>query len=187
MDHLEVLDLDADRQRRAAEREGRGDTLPIKVGGQVVATLPPELPIDVLTPLRDIDEDIALLLSTVMRTATAEGRTQQQALWETTGIVVDMLVSNPRLPVTVLDVIQKIAARLLTEEGFAALMAARPSREDLGFLAKHIFLFYGVSLGEASRPPDSSPNGGPTSSTTSSSTSGSTPEDSSPDQEAMAS
>jgi hypothetical protein len=52
-----MLDLDQARRERAearksaaAAQEGRGDTLVIQFGGEQIAVLEPELPLDVLSP-----------------------------------------------------------------------------------------------------------------------------------------
>ena len=60
------LDLDAARKQRAAEREGKKRDLPIRFGGEVIATLPVEMPVDVLAPLRNLDGDLTLLLREAM-------------------------------------------------------------------------------------------------------------------------
>lgn len=169
---LAPLDLDAERKRRAAQREGQKADQPIIVGGQTIAILPVELPIDVLAPIRDMDEDITLLLRSVVKAAQTEsGRADAQALF------LDLLAANPTLPQNLLDTIQKIARNLLTDAGYQALVAAHPTREDLAYLAGGIMKFYGLTLGESSPSSDSDTGGGTTSSTTSPTTSeGSTPD-----------
>lgn len=169
-----VLDLDANRKQRAAEREGKKQDLPIRLGGEVIAILPVELPVDVLAPLRELDGDITLILREAMNSAR-HGATDE-AKWNTTELVVDVLASNPALPVQALDVIVKVGKNLLTEEGFDRLVASRPSQQDYAFLVKGVFRFYGLTLGEASPSSDSSTDSGGTSNGTSSTTSDSTPE-----------
>lgn len=176
-----MLDLDAQRKQRAAKREGQKKDQPIVIGGKIIATLPVELPIDILEPLRELDGDITLLLREAMQTAKAGGGAAARA--SATDLVIDLLASNPALPVNALDIITKIAKNLLTEEGFAGLMEARPSREDYAALVSGIFKFYGLTLGEALPSSDSSTDGqgtgetgGETSRGTSSTTSDSTPE-----------
>lgn len=161
----EVIDLDKEREARAAAREGRGQGMPIILGGKVIATLPSELPIDVLAPLKDIDEALMLLLREAMSMATGADAAQR---WQATNLVIDLFSANSRLPVVVLGVVRDIGVNLLGQEGFDAFVAARPSKEDVGALAKAIFNFYGVSLGEPSPSSDSSSADGGTSSTTSS-------------------
>lgn len=172
-----VIDLDAERKQRAAAREGRGDGLPVRIGGEVIATLPVELPIDVLEPLRSLDSDLTLILRSAMQAVKGGDRNAQIEAGE---LVIDVLAANPALPVQVLDTVTEVAKNLLTGPGFTALMAARPSREDIAAFAKGVFRFYGVSLGESSAPNDSSEGSGETSSTTSGPTSESTPETSTP-------
>ena len=167
----EVLDLDAERKTRAAEREGKQRPLPIRFGGEEIAVLPVELPIDVLAPLRNLDGDLTLILRQAMQSRNS-GDTGP-----TTDLVVDVLASNPALPVTALNTLSQVAKNLLTEEGFERLVAQRPSGQDYAALAKGVFRFYGLSLGEASPSSDSSTDEpGETSPGTSSTTSTSTPE-----------
>lgn len=177
LDEFLVIDLDAERKTRAAQREGKRQELPIRLGGQTIAVLPVELPIDVLEPLRTLDADLTLILRSAMGAARSD---DPNARWESSELVVDVLAANPALPVTVLDTLSRIATNLLTAEGYQALMAQRPSPEDLAALTKGVFRFYGVSLGESSAPSDSSTDSGGTSNTTSESISGSTPETSTP-------
>lgn len=161
---LEGIDLDAERETRAAAREGRNEGAPIYFGGKIITTLPVELPIDVFAPLTKIDEALMLLLREAMQAATGS---DSERKWEATSLVVDLLAATPRLPTTVLEVAKGIGENLLGAEGFALFMAERPSREDIGALIKAVFRFYGVSLGEALPSSDSSEIGGGTSNTTS--------------------
>jgi hypothetical protein len=183
-DEFEGLDLDQERQVRAAQREGSKKPWPIRIGGRVICVLPVELPFEVITPLRAIDDTIALVLRQAMTLATNK---DAGAKWEASELVVDMLASSPDLPVKVVEVIQQISTNLLTQEGVDLFMAAKPSTNDIAALAKGVFRYYGVSLGEASPSSDSSTDGGGTSPTTSSTNSTSTPEESGPNQEPLAS
>lgn len=175
-DELEVIDLDLAREQRAAQREGQSKGLPIKIGGEVIATLPVEMPINVFAPLSQIDEALMLLLHEAMKMGSGS---DAAAKWEATDLVIGLLASTPRLPVQVIEVAKGIGENLLTPTGFAKFLAAEPSKEDIGELGKRILRFYGVSLGEALPSSDSSETGGGTSSTTSSENSTSTPEESS--------
>jgi hypothetical protein len=168
------LDLDSERKQRAAQREGAGEPLPIVLGGEVIATLPSELPVDVLAPLRLLDADLTLILRQAMQASMNQG-----SVGDVTELVVDVIAQNPALPMTALDTFGEVAKRLLTDEGFAKLLANRPSPQDYAALVKGVFRFYGVTLGEAS-PSSASPTGdaGETLSGTSSTNSASTPEDS---------
>lgn len=168
------LDLDAARKQRAAEREGKKRDLPIRFGGEVIATLPVEMPVDVLAPLRNLDGDLTLLLREAM--GAAKGGGSGEARWNATELVIDILASNPRLPVTALDTFAEVARGLFGEDGYAALVANRPTAQDFAVLVKGVFRFYGLTLGEASPSSDSSTDDGRTSSGTSSTTSDSTPE-----------
>lgn len=172
-----AIDLDAERKQRAAAREGKKQNLPIIIGGQTIAVLPVELPIDVLEPLRTLDADLTMILRSAMQAARGK---DAESRWESTELVVDVLAANPALPVTVLDTVAQVAKNLLTADGFTALMASRPTREDFAALTKGVFRFYGVTLGEALEPSGSSTASGVTSSTTSESTSASTPAISTP-------
>lgn len=177
-----MIDLDAQREQRAAAREGRAEPEPIKIGGKVIGHLTPELPIDVFAPLRNLDGDLTLLLREAVdqakreQAAAATGQTVNR--WDIGATVIDVLATNPALPVTALDTIREVAANLLGEEGLSNLLEARPSGQDYAALATGIFAYYGMSLGEALPSSDSSTSSGGTSSTTSSDTSGSTPEES---------
>jgi hypothetical protein len=179
MSELAVIDLDAERQRRAAEREGKREPLPIRLGGEVIALLPVELPIDVIAPLRDLDESITLLLRSAMKMQRAENPADRL---DATELIIDLLAATPSLPLDVLDVIKRSAIALLSHEGYERLMAQALTTPDLAFLAKSVFAFYGVTLGESSPSSDSSTgDGGETSNTTSKPTSAdSTPEASGP-------
>lgn len=183
-DDFDGLDLDALRDSRAAEREGKKTEFPIRINREVITVLSPELPFDVLTPLRAIDDTIALVIRQAMTLASDNAAA---AKWEATELVVNMLASNPDLPVKVLEVIEKISRNLLTTEGVDKFLAAKPSIDDIKALALGIFRWYGVSLGESSPSSDSSTDGGGTSATTSDTNSDSTPEESGPSEEPLAS
>lgn len=178
------LDLDQERQSRAGQREGSGKPLPIWFGGKKIAELPVELPLNVIAPLRQIDDTIALVIRQAMSLAT---NNDAAAKWQASELVIDMLASSPDLPVKLLQVVEEISKNLLTEEGLAAFLDARPSFQDIAALAKGVLRHYGISLGESSASSDSSTDGGGTSNTTSSDTSDSTPEASSPPPEIPAS
>lgn len=169
------LDLDKARAERAAkraavaEREGRGDGEPIILDGHTIATLPPELPFNALTPLAKINEEIALLLGQAMRMQQGG-----QAI-EGAQLALDLLSTNGNLPVTLVEVVHDIATAVLGVDGLAAFMASRPTLQDIGVLAGGVFNFYGVSLGESSRSAASSQSAGPNSEPTSPASTGSTP------------
>lgn len=167
-------DLDAkrlDRARaRAARKEARGETLPIVLGGQVIATLGAEFPLDVLEPLADINLDIALLLQQAVAAAQATDNAANVDL------IVNILAANPDLPREFLAAVKEIGRRLLGDGGYAAFVAARPSPWDVAALASTLFSWYGVSLGESSGSSDAVSEGnGVTSNTISGPTGVSTP------------
>lgn len=165
-------DLDVKRleraRARAARQEARGDTLPITLGGQVIATLGAEFPLDVLEPLADINLDIALLMQQAVAAAQASDNAANVDL------IVNILAANPDLPREFLAAVKEIGRRLLGDGGYAAFVAARPSPWDVGALASVLLQWYGVSLGESSGSSDASSTSGVTSNTTSGSTAGST-------------
>lgn len=176
------IDLDADRARRAAEREAKGSPsggVPIILGGETVATLPVEVPVDVFAPIRGLDQELALIIDRSVK--AARGETSQQA---TTDLVIDLLITNPSLPSNAIDIATQITVNLIGQEGLDALMAHRPSGQDVAVLVKGVFRFYGLSLGESLPSSDSSTGGGTdenageTSNGTSSTTSDSTSEES---------
>jgi len=164
-----LLDLDEKREQRAAAREGKNEPLEVKAGGRVIATLEPEFPLDVLEPLRAVDQDLALLLRQAL--TMAQGGDTLNA----TGLVIDLLAMNPKLPTIFLDTVRECATRLFGADGVDALIDFRLRREDLAELAKGVASFYGLSLGEASDSSDSPESGGETSSVTSSASTDSTP------------
>ena len=168
-----AIDLDAERASRAAEREGKNAGAPIRVGGQTVATLPPELPFDALAPLRNLDADITLLI----RSAMAAARTQGAERMDQTALIIDLLAANPALPMALVDTVGEMTKALVGEDGYQGLVAARLTVPDVAALVKRTFAFYGVGLGEASAPSDSSENGGTTSLPTGSTTTESTSEE----------
>jgi hypothetical protein len=168
-DDIFVLDLDADRERRSAEREGKNAGLPIRLGGRVVSTLPAEFPLDVIEPLRKIDQDLALLLRQAIQMSQGEN-----AL-DATALVIDLLASNPNLPSTFLEVLNDCGTRLLGEEGLEALVAYRPTIGDVVALVKGVAGYYGFSLGEASESSELPESDGETLSVTSSGTTELTP------------
>jgi hypothetical protein len=168
MDTPEVFDLaDARVQRaktRAAAREGKGDLLDLRFGGESIAVLGAELPLDVLAPLKEINLDIALLVRQAMEAANAE-----TAQAHVIALGLDILAANPSLPAEMIDAVQEMGRRLFGEEGYQAFVGCRPSREDVTALFRYLMNWYGVSLGEFSGSSTESTDGetsNPTSSTT---------------------
>lgn len=183
---LAVLDLDGEAELRAAQHEGKRQPLPIRWRGETIATLPVELPFDVIAPIHQIDNDLTLLLRQAMQVVRSNGRSGDER-WDAAEIIIDVLAGNPQLPSRFVKVIKDMATALLGEDGLELFLAGKPSiTGDMAALAKGILRHYGVSLGESSPSSASSESqdGGGTSNTTSSTSSESTPEDSSqsPDQ-----
>jgi hypothetical protein len=135
------LDLDSQRSARAEVTR-----VPFVVLNGERHELPVELPLDVLEPLTGVNVDISLLIRQVLD-ARATG---EKANEELLGAIVDMLIVNPKLPTEVVDAVKEMARRLLGAEGYAALVAFRPTTKDVGSIAKYVLRQYGVGLGEAS-------------------------------------
>lgn len=174
------INLDDERRRRAAQREGQGrpaDGVPLIAGGGTVAVLPHEFPLGALAPLRDLDEEITIVLRAVMQ-AWRAGAQNAGATLDAASLIVDMLAVNPRLPTSLLDVLSRIGTDVIGADGFARLMAAELSREDYGFMLGKVMGFYGLSLGESSVPSGTATEGtgDPSSLTSSGSTTDSTPD-----------
>jgi hypothetical protein len=173
------IDIDDERRRRAAAREGQGrpsEGVPIKAGGGVAATLPHEFPLGALAPLRDLDEEITIVLRAIMQ-AWRAGAANTGVTLDAASLIVDMLAVNPRLPTSLLDVLTRISVNVVGQEGFDRLMAANLSREDYGFMLGKVMGFYGLSLGESSVPSGTATEGTgePSSLTSPASTTDSTP------------
>ena len=162
------LDLIAARGKRNGWDEAgtATRTFPITAGDVHIATLGPELPLTVLEPLRQIDEEIALLFSKVL-----SARRLSQA--EVADMVMDFLIAYPDLPSKAVKIIGDIGVNLFGQDGWDALMGLHPSLQDGLTLLSGITEWYGVDLGESSGSDDSStdPAGGTTSTPTSDDTS----------------
>lgn len=141
-------DLDARRrarsQARAARQEAQGETLPIVLGGAVIAELPAEFALDVLEPLTQLDLDMALLVQQAIANATATDAARANM-----ELIVNILAANPNLPREFVHAVKEIGKRLLGEDGYDAFMAARPTPWDVAALASDVFSWYGLTLGEA--------------------------------------
>jgi hypothetical protein len=160
-----VIDLD---RARATRREAKGAPTPIRLGGETIAALPVELPLDVFEPVKLLDLDIALLIRKAVDMQQASDRDQAMAA---TSLLIDLLVARPTLPSELIDAIVESGRRLLNSEeypeGYNKFVAARPTREDVAEFAKGVFRQYGVGLGEALQSSDSSTSGEGTSKQTS--------------------
>lgn len=171
-----VLDLDAMRAERArvraARREGRGETLPIRFGGHQIAELDAEFPLDTLEPLQDVNLDLALLIRQAIDLVAADSQRAQMATVDT---IVSVLASNPDLPAEVINAVKEMGRRLFGADGYDMFTTQRPTPWDVGALITGLFAWYGVSLGESSSPSTPSVDGG-TSKPTSNGTTSSMPE-----------
>lgn len=170
-----VLDLDvarADRAKaRAAAREGAGDTLAVRFGGKQIAELPAEFPLTVLEPLTAVNVDIAYVIRAASQVTAGKGDQRQAGLQ----LLIDVMAANPHLPVEIIDAVKEMGRRLLSEDGYTALVAQRPTWLDIRDLVKGVLGWYGMSLGEASPASASSPTDGETSRQTSSGSTDSMP------------
>lgn len=153
-----ILDLDA---RRAAAREAR-EAPALTLGGQRIE-LPIELPIDVLEPLLEVKADVSVLIRQVLDARDNEDGAGMAVM----GAVLDMLIVNPSLPRELIDAIKEMVRRLAGDDGYAALLAFRPTAPEIKELAGWAIRQYGVGLGEASPSSDSSEGTGTTSKPTS--------------------
>lgn len=160
------LDLDAQRTARA-EITG---TPHITIGGRQL-DLPPELPIDVLEPITEVNADVAIVFRQLLDARQTGGADANE---EMVGAVINMVISKPELPTELITAIKTMARRLFGDDNYDHLVAQRPSKEDLGAIAKYLVRRYGVGLGESSPSSDSSEGTGTTSKATSSTTTTST-------------
>jgi hypothetical protein len=167
MTDLDLIDLDAER---VARREANAKHPRLRLDGTTY-DLPVEFPLDVLSPILDVKIDLALVAHLLNQAMSANTEDQRNAV----SIILDILVTNPDLPIEAIDAGKTVARNLLGDDAYAALVRIRPSREDLSVLVRGVMRAYGVSLGEASRSADSSESDGATSSETSTDTTDSTP------------
>lgn len=188
------IDLDAQRAERAKTRaaarpvdpgEANADTQPIILGGRVVAELPAELPLAALAPLQEVQDDAMLLIRQAVTVIGIGEQEPGRVDAATAGLVVDVLAANPKLPASLIAVVQDIGRQLLGDDGYAAVVAAidsagpdRFSVLDAAELIKGVVAWYAAafgSLGKSSKPSGSAKTGGTTSNGTSRRTSVSTP------------
>jgi hypothetical protein len=157
----DVFDMDVSRierlRVRAARREGRGETLVIRFGGEPIAEIGAEFPLDVLEPFADVNLDLALLIRQAIDLSQAEDQTAQLS---TLDMLVSVLAANPQLPREFIGAVQEAGRRLLGVDGYAKLVAQRPSPWDVAALLKHLMNWHGVSLGESSSSSTPSAGGG---------------------------
>jgi hypothetical protein len=166
-----------DARAKAAGRENHEE--PIVWRNETIAVLPAEPPLSALAPLRRVDQEIAMVLSEIMETASRQG----QGAAQTATFLLNMLVQRQDLPSQLIDVVREMTEEIITAEGLAKFLAGKPSPWDYVALISGALAHWGVSLGEASRSTDSSStgSGGPTSKSTSDTTTSSTSVVSGPD------
>lgn len=155
----DAWDLDLD-QERVVRREGKGESLRVRNGGQVF-DLPPELPLEALAPLEHLDVDFGVLLQEAMGAETDDDRRKAG------GVLVDMLLTRKDLPKQVIEAIKAMLAAIFGDEQWSRFAATKPSLQDFLALARGLFAAYGTTLGNALGSTDSSASGGATSSATS--------------------
>lgn len=165
-----ALNLNAQRLQRAkmhaARRGAQSTTLPIIFGAEdkVIAELGPECPLEVFAPLIDMLDQLDLRSLVVQIMDALQGEDQQQAALDA---IVGVLVTSPRLPIELIEAVKGIGRALLGEDGYAAFVAERPSKEDVGALVSGLQDWYGISLGELLGSSTSSQDAGETSKPTS--------------------
>lgn len=142
-----VLDLDAARDARAQARAEHTGPVELRFGGEVIAELPAELPVEVLEPLMSVDLDLAALAREALDAMNSSDADAQSKAVE---LVIDLIVANPRLPQDLIRAGQEMGRRLLTEDGYARFVARRPSLQDVNELAKQLVKRY-ARLGESLR------------------------------------
>ena len=158
-----TFDLDA---ARAARREKLGAP-GVTIGGQRLE-LPIEFPIDVLAPLTELDFDASVLVRIAVdarKEAEAAGQNGTAAMLDA---ALDILVSNPKLPMDLVEACKTMARRMFGEDGYTHLAAQRLAIPDIVALTQFVGRAYGVGLGEALQLSDSSEGTGTTSRQTSS-------------------
>ncbi|MEU4231181.1 hypothetical protein AB0F17_43390 [Nonomuraea sp. NPDC026600] len=164
VDDSVVLDLNAARASRSGTE---GKPIELRLGGAVIL-LPAELPVDVLEPLAHLNVDTALIARTVLN--ALKETNQVQAGLSIASMVVDLVIQNPSLPGELLDAVRLMGRRLMSDGGYEAFVAERPSILDVGALLKGLAGRYAFSAGESKPSSSDSANGDastPTSSTTS--------------------
>jgi hypothetical protein len=144
---VNVLDLDAAREARARARAEQTGPVELRFGGEVIAELPPELPVDVLEPLMNVDLDLAALAREALGAMNSSDADAQRKAVE---LFVDLIVANPKLPQDLIDAVREMGRLLLTEDGYARFVAKRPSLQDVAALVKGLAERY-ASLGESLR------------------------------------
>lgn len=162
---------------RAARAAARGNTeQPAIIAGTPPREyqLPRELPLSVFAPFLHVNEALGVLLvglkDVIMGTADGE-----EADTKSMSTVIDVIGAYPELPRTFLDAVAQVGRDVMGEDGYAAFVADKPSREDVTGLFKALAGEYGVDLGKLLGSWSSAETGGKTSTPTSEPASASTP------------
>lgn len=173
----DVIDLNASR---AARREGKAKNVTVRFG-EAVLTLPPEFPLDCLSPLREVNLDLGMVVASpnpeqmLRDLVTARPQVAIEAMDAAKAVLEELLCScEPE------DIRDEATYKLLHRQhdvdacGWALFVAERPSGQDIIALGRGLLAAYGLSLGEALTSSDSAGSGGATSKQTSSGTTSST-------------
>lgn len=177
---LALLNLDAGREARAAQREERVRDVHITFGGERFP-IPPELPVDVLTPLKTLDLNLGLLMS------AADDKAREDLLRS-------MVIARPYLVAEGVEAVAECLARLIgqtptpptVEDGpagpsaWSRFVSHRPSPHDYLRLGRGLLAVYGLTLGELFGSFGSSETDGETQKQTSNGSTDSTVEEPSP-------
>lgn len=144
MSDYDELDLDARRASRATRRREAGRKPLVLTFGGSSYPLPPELPVHVFAPLRDVSADLGLLLRAAADAAGPDGRA------DAASTLLSVFAANENLAPALLAALERCARNLAGDEAYDALMAWGPSAEDLAEIGRGVLTRYGVSLGESS-------------------------------------
>lgn len=137
-----VIDLNA---KRAARREAIGTELRIMLG-EGTFTLPTEVPIEALDPLRPVIQTVLLIAQN-----PDPGKQLQ-----------NYVLARPEELDKTISAIKQGLAILFGDEQWPQFVAQRPSPQDILELFRGLATAYAVGLGEALAPPKSSSGGGAT-------------------------
>lgn len=158
---------------RAARREGRGQAVRVRLDADAdPCVLPVELPVDALTPLKDVEleKDLGVLF-------------QQRSAEQFENVMRDLLTIRPTLAGELLDAGRAVLERLFCDcdekpwdEGvqhaepcqWRRWLSWRPTPQDYAELVRGLWRQYGADLGKAFAPSTSSGGGGTKSKQTSS-------------------
>lgn len=133
----DVIDLDASR------REAGAKPVLMRLAGTTYE-LPPELPLNVFSPLRG--EPLAELVGLLASALDGERLTDTD--WST--LLSKALTNNPRLPLDLVNAIRECARLLFGDDSWDKLLTDGLSVRDIPRLVPELWRRYGVSLGEVS-------------------------------------